>query len=263
MSTSLFTWRPHFPRAGEWAWEAQEGRPISVWQATLGPGIRICIAKTFLESPLAHLVPVLPPLLHKARPVKRHDDSSNCWLPPLFPAVFSLSKCVAHLIPSSILLHWKSELMLEFIFTWYFIFKFRQSFFTLQQPRSKSKHNEWPLSDLIFTVAQLAVASHMTKTRVNLQFSRSVVLDCLWPHWLQHATPPCHQLPEFTQPYVHWVVDAIQPSHPLLSPSLPTFNLSQHQDLFKWVSSSHQVAKALEFHLQHQSFQWLFRTDFL
>ena len=75
--------------------------------------------------------------------------------------------------------------------------------------------------------------------------------------------PVHHQLPEFTQTHVHWVSDAIQPSHPLSSPSLPTFNLSQHQDLFKWVSSSHQVAKVLEFQLQCQSFQWVFRTDFL
>ena len=59
-----------------------------------------------------------------------------------------------------------------------------------------------------------------------------------------------------------WVSDAIQPSHPLSSPS-PTFNLSQHQGLFKWVSSLHQVAKLLEFQVQHQSFQWIFRTDFL
>ena len=66
-----------------------------------------------------------------------------------------------------------------------------------------------------------------------------------------------HQLPEFTQTHVHWVGDAIQPSHPLWSPSLPAFNLSQHQGLFQWVSSSHQVAKILEFQLQHQSFQWI------
>ena len=72
-----------------------------------------------------------------------------------------------------------------------------------------------------------------------------------------------HQLPEFTQTHIHWVSDAIQPSHPLLSPSLPALNLSQHQGLFKWVSSSHQVAKVLEFQLHHQSFQWIFRTDFL
>ena len=64
-----------------------------------------------------------------------------------------------------------------------------------------------------------------------------------------------HQLPELAQTHVHWVGDAIQPSHPLLSLSPPAFNLSQHQGLFQWVSSSHQVAKVLEFQLQHQSFQ--------
>ena len=75
---------------------------------------------------------------------------------------------------------------------------------------------------------------------------------------------PVHrQLPEFTQTHVHWVGDTIQPSHSLSSPSPPDFNLSQHQDLLKWVSSLHQVAKVLEFQLQHQFFQWIFRTDFL
>ena len=68
-------------------------------------------------------------------------------------------------------------------------------------------------------------------------------------------------LPEFAQTHVHLAVDAIQPSHPLSSPSPSVFNPSQHQGLFQWVSSSHQVAKVLE--LQHESFQWIFRTDLL
>ena len=72
-----------------------------------------------------------------------------------------------------------------------------------------------------------------------------------------------HQLPESTQTHVHWVGDAIQSSHPLSSPSPPALNLSQHQDLFQWVSSLHQVAKVLEFQLQHQSFQWTPRTYLL
>ena len=72
-----------------------------------------------------------------------------------------------------------------------------------------------------------------------------------------------HQLPESTQTHVHWVGDAIQPSHPLSCPSPPVLNLSKHQALPQWVSSSHQVAKVLEFQLQHQSFQWIFRTHFL
>ena len=83
-------------------------------------------------------------------------------------------------------------------------------------------------------------------------------MDCSTP-----GLPVHHQLLEFTQTHVYWVGDAIQPSHPLSSPSPPPFNLSQHQGLFQWVSSSHQVAKVLEFQLQHQSFQWIFRTDFL
>ena len=83
---------------------------------------------------------------------------------------------------------------------------------------------------------------------------------------MNHSTPGLpvhHQLPEFTQTHAHRVSDAIQPSHPLLSPFPPALNLSQHHSLFKWVSSSHQVAKVLEFQLQHQSFQWTPRTDLL
>ena len=73
-------------------------------------------------------------------------------------------------------------------------------------------------------------------------------MDCSTP-----GLPVHHQLPEFTQTHVHWVSDAIQPSHPLSSPFPPALNLSQHQGLFQWVSSSHQVAKVLELQLQHQS----------
>ena len=83
-------------------------------------------------------------------------------------------------------------------------------------------------------------------------------------HPMNRSTPGLpvhHKLPELTQTHVHWVSDAIQPSHPLLSPSPPALNLSQHQGLFKWVSSSHQVAKVLELQLYPQSFQWTPRTD--
>ena len=83
---------------------------------------------------------------------------------------------------------------------------------------------------------------------------------------MDHSTPGLpvhHQLPEFTQTHVHWVGDTIQPSHPLSSPSSPALNPSQHQGLFKWVSSLHQVTKVLESQLQHQSFQWTPRTDLL
>ena len=83
-------------------------------------------------------------------------------------------------------------------------------------------------------------------------------MDCSMP-----GLPVHHQLPELAQTHVHRVSDTIQPSHPLSSPSPPAFSHSQHQGLFKWVSSLHQVAKVLEFQLQHQSFQWTNRTDLL
>ena len=121
----------------------------------------------------------------------------------------------------------------------------------------------------------------------TLYFKNYFALPCIWePLWVRNifqfssviqsrptvcdlmdlstpGHPPHHQHLELTQTHVHWVGDAIQPSHPLSSPSPPTFNLSQHQSLFHWVSSWHQVAKILEFQLQHQSFQWTFRTDLL
>ena len=83
-------------------------------------------------------------------------------------------------------------------------------------------------------------------------------MDCSPP-----GLPVHNQLLEPTQTHVHCVSDAFQPSHPLLSPSPPAFNLSQHQGLFQWVSFLYQVAKVLEFQLQHQFFQWILRTDFL
>ena len=96
----------------------------------------------------------------------------------------------------------------------------------------------------------------------SVQFSHSVMSDSLRSHALQPTRLPYHQLPELAQTHVHQVGDAIQQSHPLLSPSPPAFNLSQLWGLFQWVSSLHQVAKVSELQLQHQSFQWIFRTDF-
>ena len=102
--------------------------------------------------------------------------------------------------------------------------------------------------------------------RFRFRFS-SVTQSCLTLYdpmdCSTQGLPVHHQLPESTQTHVHRIGDAIQPSHPLSSPSPPAFNPSQHQGLFQWVSSSHQVAKVLEFQLQHQSFQWIFRFDFL
>ena len=92
-----------------------------------------------------------------------------------------------------------------------------------------------------------------------LLFSHSVVslcdsMDCSTPGF-----PVLHHLPELAQTHVHWVSDAIQPSHPLLSPSSVFPNIR----VFSSVTSSHQVVKVLEHQLQHQSFQWIFRVDFL
>ena len=105
----------------------------------------------------------------------------------------------------------------------------------------------------------------------SVQFS-SVAQSCPTLCDPMNRSPPGlpvhHQLPEFTETHVHWVSDAIQPSHPLSSPSPPAPNPSQHQSLFQWDNSSHEVAKVLEFQLYHQPFQWYsglisFRIDWL
>ena len=98
----------------------------------------------------------------------------------------------------------------------------------------------------------------------SVQFSHSVVSDSLHPVGCSMpGFPVHHQFSELAQTHVHQVGDIIQPSHPLLSPSPPVFNLAQHQGLFQWVSSSHQVPKVLELQLQHRSFQRIFRIVFL
>ena len=97
---------------------------------------------------------------------------------------------------------------------------------------------------------------------ISVQFSCSIVSDSLRPHEPQHFSPLCPSPTPGVYPnscpsslWCH------QPPHPLLSPSPPAPNPSQHQGLFQWVNSSHEVAKVLEFQLQHQSFQWTHRTD--
>ena len=109
-----------------------------------------------------------------------------------------------------------------------------------------------------------------TMVVLSVQFSSVAQLCLTLCDPMDCSTFPCpsgfpdhHQVPELAHTHVHRVGDAIQPSHPLLSPSPPAFNLFQHQGLFQWVSSLHQVAKVLEFQLQHQPFQWIFRTDLL
>ena len=97
-------------------------------------------------------------------------------------------------------------------------------------------------------------------------FSSVQLLSHVWLFEIPGRAPGLpvhHKLPEFTQTHAHWVGDAIQSSHLLSSPSPPAPNPSQHQGLFQWVNSSHEVAKVSEFQLQHQSFQWTPRTDLL
>ena len=92
--------------------------------------------------------------------------------------------------------------------------------------------------------------THTSDQFSSVHFSRSVVSDSLRPHELQHTRPPCPSpTPGVHSTHVHWVGDAIQPSHPLSSPSPPVPNPSQHQSLFQWVNSSHEVAKVLELQL--------------
>ena len=102
-------------------------------------------------------------------------------------------------------------------------------------------------TDLKHNIQKVRIMAHQFS---SVQFSRSVMSDSL--QRMNHSTPGLpvhHQLPEFTQTHVHRVSDAIQPSHPLLSPSPPVPNPSKHQSLFQWVNSSHEVAKVLEFQL--------------
>ena len=107
--------------------------------------------------------------------------------------------------------------------------------------------------------------------RCLVQFS-SVAQSCLTLSNPMNCTTPGlpvhHQLPEFTQTHVHRVGDATQPSYPLSSLFPPSPNPSQHQSLFQWINSSHEVAKVLKIQIQHQSFQWTpraisFRMDWL
>ena len=109
-------------------------------------------------------------------------------------------------------------------------------------------------SDYIFSFSNLYCCCSVTKSCTTL----TDPMDYSMPGF-----PVLYQVPEFAQIRVHWVGDAIQPSHPLSSSFPPAFILSQHQGLFQRVDSSQQVAKVLKLQLQHQSFQWIFRTNVL
>ena len=160
-----------------------------------------------------------------------------------------------------------------YIYIYTYIFKIFVCVYTTTHTCASVK--KW---NILFTIPQPIYSLANSKEQIIVQFNRyntnlfinqfsSVAqsyltlcdpMDCNMPGFPVH-----HQLLEFTQTHVHRVGDAIQPSHPLLSPSPPAFSLFQHQSLSQWISSSHQVAKVLELQLQHQSFQWIFRTELL
>ena len=124
----------------------------------------------------------------------------------------------------------------------------------------------YPIKAEVKKVSASGIVTKIAVVVQSLQFSsvaQSCPTLCSPMNFSPRGLPVHHQLPDCTQTHVHQVSGAIQPSHPLSSPSPPASNPSQHQGLCKWVNSSHLVAKVLEFQLQHQSFQWTPRTDLL
>ena len=131
----------------------------------------------------------------------------------------------------------------------------------------KYKYFVCPIPVFLWTIRQLSqydknsVILKITNDKVLL-FSFLVMSNSLQSHELQHTSLPCPSLsPGVCSnwcPLSQWCHPAISSS---VASSLPALGLSQHQGLFKWVSSSHEMAKVLEFQLQHQSFQWTPRTD--
>ena len=108
----------------------------------------------------------------------------------------------------------------------------------------------WRLNNMLLNSQQIMEEIKKEIKICMHQFSsvaQSCTMLCDPRHCSMPGLPVHHQLPDFTQTHIHWVSDAIQPSHPLSSPSPPAPNPSQHHSLFQWVNSSHKVAKVLEF----------------
>ena len=137
---------------------------------------------------------------------------------------------------------WYSLCTLKFFFFWFEIIlnlteifqeKYKELLYTFSSDSLAVKNLPYLLYHS-FWLFQFSSVTQSCPTLCN-------PMDCRTPGFLIH-----HQLPELAQTHVHWVGDAIQPSHPLSPPSPPAFSLSQHEGLFHWVSFSHQVAKVLE-----------------
>ena len=139
----------------------------------------------------------------------------------------------------------KSLMWIHFLIIWFFILKVEGIFI-----------GTWDNESIIQFASSLYCIQFSSIAQPCLTLCD--LMDCSTPGFPVH-----HQLLKLAQTHVHQVSDAIQPSHPLPFPSPPAFNLSQHQGIFQWISSSRQVAKVLKLQLQHQSFQWIVRTDFL
>ena len=121
----------------------------------------------------------------------------------------------------------------------------------------------WPPDKSLFRISRVKkneLFGHILSYSCGCYFSITKLCLTLW-HSRDCNTP--YHLPEFAQVHVHWVSNAILPSHPLLPSSLFALNHSPNHGLFYWVCSSHQVARELELQPQHQSFHWIFRVDFL
>ena len=131
---------------------------------------------------------------------------------------------------------------------------------------SSGDHLKWEQRSTCSARTLIFTSNPVLEPLISSQSISSVAQLCptLW-NPVDYSTPgfPVHHwLPELAQTHVHWISDPIQRFHPQSSPS-PPFNLSQHQGLFQWLTSSNQVAKVLELQFLHQSFQWIFKMDFL
>ena len=170
------------------------------------------------------------------------NDGSLSWVKnSLWLGLFKVAKPTFLIL---ILINWCCNYYLNAYFKHHWLGKITEYWITV--------HTQY----MLVTLLKLNVCFVVVVVVVHVQLCDP--MDCSMPGF-----PVFHSLQEFIQTHVHWANDGIQPSHPLSPPSPPAFNLSQHQVLFKWVISSHQVAKVLEFQLQHQSFQWTPRTDLL